>query len=90
MRVNAANLAKVMLRRSRIPLVEGEHVRSLYHFQPLDRNGSHNCSFATAQGTIASPQIFEAIFQFDLELHGPAVTFSVSDSEHVAPAFLLS
>ena len=79
MGVDAADTAEEMFGLHGVPLVQRELVFSAQNPQLIYGNAGHNRAPAAAQRAVAATQILKAVRQFDLELHGFAVTCASLD-----------
>ena len=79
MGVYAADTAEEMFGLHGVPLVQRELVFSTHNPQLLYGNTGHYRAPTAAQRAVAATQILKAVRQFDLELHGFAVTCASLD-----------
>ena len=76
MGIDAADAAEEVFRLLGVPLVQGELVFSTHNSQPINRDTCHYRALTAAERAVAAAQVFKTVHQFDLELHGFAVTCS--------------
>ena len=79
MGVNAADTAEEMFGLHGVPLVQRELVFPAHNPQLIYGNTGHYRAPTAAQRAVAATQILKAVRQFDLELHGFAVTCASLD-----------
>jgi hypothetical protein len=71
--VYPATRAEEVLRRAGIEAVHAQQLRALEYAQSLDRDRTHDCSFAATQGAGASARIHDAVRQVEFQYHAAAV-----------------
>ena len=79
MGVDTADTAEEMFGLHGVPLVQRELVFPAHNPQLIYGHAGHYRAPAAAQRAVAATQILKAVRQFDLELHGFAVTCASLD-----------
>lgn len=89
MRIDAADRAKVVLRRVSVELIELEILRSFDDADAAQRYGGDDRAFAPANGAIAMSGIDNAIRQIQFQLHRAAMACSPMPGLYGDPANFL-